>query len=73
MLDESRSIEGERSPRFRAFTLDRDGHAHECVFECAELAGLEGFKPRIDKRYKWRVDGHWMTASEFEAWKEKQK
>jgi hypothetical protein len=64
-------IEGERSKRFRAFDLDREGNPHECVFECNEPSELEGFKPRADRRYKWRIDGRWMTASEFAAWRAK--
>ena len=65
-------VEGEPGPRFRAFALDRDGNPDERVFTCNELSELEGFKPRADRRYKWQVDGRWMTTSEFEAWKARQ-
>jgi hypothetical protein len=64
-------IEGSPNPRFRACTLDHDGQAHECVFECDTLAQLDSLQPRADRRYVWKVDGHWQTPSEFSAWKVK--
>lgn len=64
-------VEGERGPRFQIFDLDIEGNPHECVFESDEPSELERFKRRADKRYKWRIDGRWMTASEFAAWKAK--
>jgi hypothetical protein len=67
-------IEGERGKRFRAYSLDSDGRPLECVFECDELSELTGFKPRADQRYKWRVDGCYMTPTEFiEALKARQR
>lgn len=73
MADELQPIEGDRCPRFRAFTLDRDGHPDgECVFECERIEDLYKFRRRQDQRYKWKVDGHWMTSTEFETWKNSQ-
>lgn len=64
-------IEGEPGPRYRIFDCDRDGHPHECVFETNQLAELDGFSRRADKRYMWRIDGRFMNKSEFESWKAK--
>lgn len=60
-------IEGERSPRFQAHRITSEGHVLDRVFECNEASELERFKPRADWLYKWKVDGHWLTASEFAA------
>jgi hypothetical protein len=57
-------VEGERGPRFQIFDLDIEGNPHECVFESDEPSELERFKRRADKRYKWRIDGRWMTVSD---------
>lgn len=65
-------VEGQPNPRFQAFTLDIDGNAHECVFARNELLELKDFKPRADRRYKWKVDGRWMSSSEFDRWRAQQ-
>jgi len=39
-------LESQPSAHFQAFTLDMDGNAHQCVFECNELLELKEFKPR---------------------------
>jgi len=66
------NVEGELSPRFQAFTLNISGEVYECVFTCNDLLQLQEFTRRADKRYKWRVDGLWMSSSEFDEWRTRQ-
>ena len=64
-------IEGEPSKRFRIFRLDGDGEPSECVCEFDTVEQVR-WPTRQDRRHKIRVDGKFMTATEFAKWAKSQ-
>lgn len=63
-------IEGEKSKRIRIFRVGNDGEIIAgVVAEYDTLEEMSVFSPRRDWRYKFRVDGKYMTQAEFTEWR----
>ncbi len=66
-------IEGELSKRFAVYRTDINDEPFERDGEYDTLEQVNGHKWRLDRRYKIRVDGKFMTRTEFDAWAKSKK
>lgn len=61
-------IEGEMMKRFAVYRTGINEDPHEREGEYDTLEELKAHKWRLDRRYKIRVDGKFMTRPEFDEW-----
>jgi hypothetical protein len=61
-------IEGEPSKRFRVYYADIENNPYECEAEYGTVAEVFAHGYRLDRRYKIRVGGKYLTRDEFRKW-----
>jgi hypothetical protein len=66
-------IEGERSKSFHIYYTDIDDRPHTCEVEYDTVEEVQKHRYRLDRRYKIRVGGKFMTRKEFDEWAKSQK
>jgi hypothetical protein len=62
------TIDGEPGKRFTVWRTDIDNNPYECEGKYDSIVEVLRHKWRLDRRYKIRVQGKFLTLREFEKW-----
>ncbi len=73
MEDEVDEIEGEPGKRFAVWRADIDNVPYVCEGEYDTIVEVLRHRWRMDRRYRIRVEGKFLTLREFETWAESNK